>query len=524
MNDPHLWWYVSRVSALTAWGLMSFSVVWGVLLSSRVFQGLDNPAWLRDLHKYLSTLTVLLASVHTTSLLLDPYVKFDAADLFIPGVATYEGATDLINLALAVGVVAMYVMSFVYLTSLVMDKIPRGLWKAIHYLSYVVFFAVGLHAAFAGSDVGSWWYAAVSTFVISMTMIALIIRFAVIFLRERRAVADAKILAFRAAARAERAATVLENPDESSRDKRTMVVQKVTHLADDVMGIRLLPVGGGTVAWWDAGSHLTLHLANGMERQYSLCGDSTDRSGYEIAVLDTKGPDGGSTWIHHNVKAGTVITVGGPHNHFPMVPARTYLFIAGGIGITPIRAMIEAMPAQRDWRLLYLGKNRAAMAFANQVAKDYGQRVTIHESDVSGRYDLATLLQSTTADVYCCGPEALMAEVEQRIVRSRAHVERFIPVVRELAGGPQPLVVRLTSTAQNVAVAADVTIAAALNDAGIPVQVSCGRGVCGTCELRVVEGTPAHLDSVMSDTNKDNLGVFYPCVSRVVGGEITVDA
>jgi predicted ferric reductase len=141
---------------------MSFSVVWGVLLSSRVFRGLDNPAWLKDLHKYLSTLTVVLASVHTTALMLDPYVKFDAADLFIPGVATYEGATDLINIALAVGVVAMWMMSIVYLTSLVMDKIPRGLWKAIHYLSYVVFFAVGIHAAFAGSDVGSWWYGAVA--------------------------------------------------------------------------------------------------------------------------------------------------------------------------------------------------------------------------------------------------------------------------------------------------------------------------------------------------------------------------
>lgn len=524
MNDPHIWWYVSRVSALTAWGLMSFSVVWGVLLSSRVFQGLDNPAWLKDLHKYLSTLTVLLASVHTTSLLLDPYVKFDAADLFIPGVATYEGATDLINLALAVGVVAMYVMSFVYLTSLVMDKIPRGLWKAIHYLSYAVFFAVGIHAAFAGSDVGSWWYAAVSIFVISMTMIALIIRFAVIFLRERRAAADAKISAFRATARAERAATVLENPDENSRDKRTMIVHKVTPLANNVIGIRLIPVGGGKVAWWDAGSHLTLHLANGMERQYSLCGDNTDRSGYEIAVLDTQGPEGGSTWIHQNITAGTVLPVSGPRNHFPMVPARTYLFIAGGIGITPIRAMIDVLPAKRDWHLLYLGKNRASMAFADQIAKEYGKRVTIHESDVSGRFDLPTLLESTNADVYCCGPEALMSEVEQRIEGSRAHVERFIPVVRELEGGAKPLVVRLTSTGTTVSVAADVTIAAALNDAGIPVQVSCGKGVCGTCELRVVDGTPVHLDSVMPDSDKDKMGVFYPCVSRVVGSEITVDA
>ncbi len=524
MNDPHIWWYVSRVSALTAWGLMSFSLVWGVLLASRVFRGLDNPAWLKDLHKYLSTLTVLLASVHTLALTLDPYVQFDAADLFIPGVATYEGATELINLALAVGVVAMWVMSVVYLTSLVMDKLPRALWKAIHYLSYFVFFAIGVHAAFSGSDVGSWWYAAVSIFVISMAMIALMIRFVVIALRERRAVADAKVSALRIAAQAERDAMVLENPDEDSREKRTMVVQKVTRQAKDVLGIRLIPVGGGRTAWWDAGSHITLHLANGMERQYSLCGDSTDRTGYDIAVLDTHGPEGGSTWIHNNVKAGTVITVSGPRNHFPLVPARTYLFIAGGIGITPIRAMIESLPAKRDWRLLYLGKNKEGMAFADDVVSEYGKRVTIHESDTSGRFDLSELLESTNADVYCCGPETLMSEIEQRVERNRAHVERFNPVLREIEGGAKPFVVRLASTGRKVNVAADVSIADALAKAGVPIDTSCGKGVCGTCETRIVDGKPSHLDSVMPDGDKDKLGVMYPCVSRAEGAEITLDA
>ena len=524
MNDPHIWWYVSRVSALCAWGLMSFSVVWGVLLASRVFRGLDNPAWLKDLHKYLSTLTVLLASVHTLALTLDPYVKFDAADLFIPGVATYEGASDLVNLALAIGVIAMWVMSVVYLTSLVMEKLPHVVWKAIHYSSYLVFFAIGIHAAFSGSDVGSWWYAAVSVFVISMTMIALLIRFAVIALRERRAVADTKESALRLAAQAEREALVLENPDEDSREKRTMVVQSVTRRAKDVLGIRLIPVGGGRTAWWDAGSHITLHLANGMERQYSLCGDSTDRTGYDIAVLDTHGPEGGSTWIHNNVRAGTVITVSGPRNHFPLIPARTYLFIAGGIGITPIRAMIESLPAKRDWHLLYLGKNKDGMAFADDVVAEFGKRVTIHESETSGRFDLAGLLESTNADVYCCGPETLMSEIEQRVERTRAHVERFNPVLREIEGGAKPFVVRLASTGRKVNVAADVSIAAALTKAGIPIDTSCGKGVCGTCEIRIIDGKPSHLDSVMPDADKDKLGVMYPCVSRAEGAEITLDA
>ena len=524
MNDPHIWWYVSRVSALTAWGLMSFSVVWGVLLASRVFRGLDNPAWLKDLHKYLSTLTVLLASVHTLALTLDPFVQFDAADLFIPGVATFQGASNLVNLALAIGVVAMWVMSVVYLTSLFMDKLPRAVWKTIHYSSYFVFFAIGIHAAFSGTDVGSWWYAAVSIFVISMTMIALVIRFAVIALRERRALSDAKVSALRIAAQAERDARFLENPDEDSREKRTMVVQNATHRADGVLGVRLIPIGGGRTAWWDAGSHITLHLPNGMERQYSLCGDSTDRTGYDIAVLDTQGPEGGSTWIHNNVKAGTVLTVSGPRNHFPLVPARTYLFIAGGIGITPIRAMIESLPAKRDWQLLYLGKNKNGMAFADEISAEYGKRVTIHESETAGRFDLTDLLESTNADVYCCGPETLMSEVEQSVERTRTHVERFNPVLREIDGGAKPFVVRLASTGRKVNVAADVSIVDALTKAGTPIDTSCGKGVCGTCEIRVIDGKPIHLDSVMPDSDKDKIGVMYPCVSRAEGEEITLDA
>jgi ferredoxin len=117
-----------------------------------------------------------------------------------------------------------------------------------------------------------------------------------------------------------------------------------------------------------------------------------------------------------------------------------------------------------------------------------------------------------------------MSEVEQRVDKSRAHLERFIPVHRELDGGAKPVTVRLASTGKKVAVGADVSLADALKKAGVPIETSCGKGVCGTCELRVIDGTPAHLDSVMSDDEKDKLGVFYPCVSRAVGAEITVDA
>jgi ferredoxin len=186
--------------------------------------------------------------------------------------------------------------------------------------------------------------------------------------------------------------------------------------------------------------------------------------------------------------------------------------------------MIESLPAKRDWHLLYLGKNKDGMAFADEVSAEYGKRVTIHESNTAGRFDLTGLLESTNADVYCCGPETLMSEVEQRVDRTRAHVERFNPVLREIEGGAKPFVVRLASTGRKVNVAADVSIAVALTKAGVPIDTSCGKGVCGTCEIRIIDGKPIHLDSVMPDADKDKLGVMYPCVSRAEGAEITLDA
>lgn len=524
MTDPHVWWYLSRISAMVAWSLMAFSMVWGVLLASRVFRGLDNPGWLKDLHKYLSTLTILMAGIHTTALTLDPFVHFTALDLIVPGRATYEGATPLAELSLAIGVIAFWAMSIVYLTSLVMDKLPRWLWKSIHYLAYGIFFAVGIHAAFSGTDVGTWWYAAVSIAVITLGMLAVIIRLTVVALAGRKSERDEKLAAAKAIRDKERADTVLVSADEDSREKRSMVVHSAKAIATDVMEIRLIPVGGGRVAWWDAGSHITLHLPDGRERQYSLCGDPTDRTGYEIAVLNTHGDGAASTWIHANVRPGMVITVSGPRNHFPMIPSREYLFVAGGIGITPIRSMIESVPTNHPWSLVYLGKNVAGMGFVDELKRKYPKNVTVHESEKSGRLDLAPILAKTQADVFCCGPESLMTLVEETVEGPNAHVERFSPVSREQDGGPKPFVVRLASTGKKISVGADQTVVAALAGAGVRVESSCGRGVCGTCELRVLDGEPAHLDSVMPDATKDEMHVFYPCVSRSKTPELTVDA
>jgi ferredoxin len=164
------------------------------------------------------------------------------------------------------------------------------------------------------------------------------------------------------------------------------------------------------------------------------------------------------------------------------------------------------------------------MGFAAELARTHPKRVTVHESDVSGRFDLKSILTTTTADVFCCGPESLMNEVEETVAGPNAHVERFSPVTRDIEGGAKPFVIRLASTGAAVPVAANQSALDAMEQAGVRIDSSCGRGVCGTCEVRVLEGQPAHLDSVMPDALKDEMHVFYPCVSRAVSAELTVDA
>jgi ferredoxin len=164
------------------------------------------------------------------------------------------------------------------------------------------------------------------------------------------------------------------------------------------------------------------------------------------------------------------------------------------------------------------------MAFADELQSLYGNRVVIHDSSVSGRYDIEQLLKESKADVYACGPESLLSEIEAKTDPQRCHLERFNPVEREAPGGAKPVIVKLASSGRSVKVSAEESITTALKKAGVPVEESCGRGVCGTCELRVIEGEPLHLDSVMNDESKDKLGVFYPCVSRAKTPEITVDA
>ena len=307
--------------------------------------------------------------------------------------------------------------------------------------------------------------------------------------------------------------------------RRVRVAERQS-LADGVVGLVLEPLDGDLPAW-EAGSHVDVLPDGGEVRQYSLCGSPEDRSSYRVAVLRVEGGRGGSVRIHDKLVEGDELEVRGPRNHFRLEPAEKHLFIAGGIGITPLLPMIAtATAAGSDWRLVYGGRTRGSMAFLGDL-EAYGDRVDLWPQVERGLLDLALILggQVPGRRVYCCGPEPLLAAVEQEM-RTRPeeslHVERFAPKEPVESGG-EAFEVEVASSGARIGVAGDESIIDALAAVGIDVDFSCREGTCGTCETGVLGGVPEHRDSVLSDEERAEGDCMMICVGRCRSGPLILD-
>ncbi|KQH80997.1 ferredoxin [Mycobacterium gordonae] len=274
---------------------------------------------------------------------------------------------------------------------------------------------------------------------------------------------------------------------------------------------------------WEPGAHIDLLLDDGLTRQYSLCGDPRNSGIWRVGILLDPNSRGGSRYVHEELHEGATVRVRGPRNHFPLVDAQHYRFIAGGIGITPILAMLEA--AQRagtEWTLLYGGRTKASMAFADELAERFPSRVTVWPQDELGLLDLESLLKEPDDNtlVYCCGPEALLDAVEQHCAHwpaGRLHIERF--AAKTLAAGEatealEQFEVVCQRSGVSFEIGSDQSILEVLEEAGVPILGSCYEGVCGTCEARVLQGTPEHRDSVLTEAEQAAGDVMLVCVSR----------
>jgi len=307
-----------------------------------------------------------------------------------------------------------------------------------------------------------------------------------------------------------------------------LVVETVRPLADEVLGVSLVDPAGRTLPVWTPGAHVDLVLAADLVRSYSLCGDPSDRARLRLAVLREPDGRGGSAYVHERLQPGTPVRIRGPRNHFPLVKAPRYLFLAGGIGITPLLPMLAELAAGgADWQLVYLGRTRSAMAFLDDLT-GYGERVRVLAKDEIGPVDLGTVLDGLPADtaVYCCGPPRLLADVERRCAGmppGTLHLERFTARPIEAAGEEHPFEVVLARSGVTVQVPAGRSVFDAVQDAGISVLGSCHEGICGTCEQAVLEGEIDHRDSVLTTEEQAANDVMMICVSRGRSDRLVID-
>ena len=306
-----------------------------------------------------------------------------------------------------------------------------------------------------------------------------------------------------------------------------LVVREAEPVAQDVVAMTLARSDGAALPDWTPGAHIDLLLGEGLTRQYSLCGRTSETHAWRIAVLKAPDSRGGSQAVHR-LAAGAKVRVRGPRNHFPVVAAKSYLFVAGGIGITPLLAMIyEAEAAGADWELHYGGRTRDSMAFRDELA-EYGDRVHLVPEDEVGRLDLDEILGKPREHtlVYTCGPEPLLAAVEERCAAwptGSLHLERFTARPSEAPAEERPFELVLQRSGTTVQVPADRTVFEVVREAGVSVLGSCLEGICGTCETEVVSGDVDHRDSILDDEERASNEVMMICVSRCRSARLTLD-
>ncbi len=284
----------------------------------------------------------------------------------------------------------------------------------------------------------------------------------------------------------------------------------------------------GTLPHWAPGAHIDVVLPGGVERQYSLCGSVAERGTWRIGVLRERE---GSVWLHEHATEGATLRVRGPANHFLFAPTagRSYVFVAGGIGITPLLPMIEAAEtAGAAWTLLYAGRSRRTMAFVDDLVDRFGERVEVYAADEGRRLDLAARVGAPVARtvVYACGPARLLEGLEDAMAgwpRGSLHLERFEAKVLGPPVWTAPFEVDLMLSGVTVTVPPERSVLDVVEEAGAIIPSSCRVGTCGTCEVAIVDGEIEHRDSVLSPEEQAANRTMMVCVSRAACERITLE-
>jgi vanillate O-demethylase ferredoxin subunit len=312
------------------------------------------------------------------------------------------------------------------------------------------------------------------------------------------------------------------------RGALTLRLRRTYPVADGIVAFEFTHPLGLRLPPWTAGAHVDVFIAPGLVRQYSLCGDARDRRRYTIAVLRCQPSRGGSQTMHETLQTGSLVRIGMPRNQFALAPqARHSVLVAGGIGITPILAMADALAARGEhFELHYACRSRAHVAFRERLA--HLGEVHLYCNEEGRTLDLGGLLagREEGTHLYVCGPmgltEALLSEAARLGWPAECvHTERFSPL-KHVAHG-RPFTLLLASSGRLVEVPADRSALAALADAGIVIPSSCGQGLCGSCVTGVLEGEPDHRDHCLTPEAHAANDCFTPCCSRARGAGLVLD-
>jgi phthalate 4,5-dioxygenase reductase subunit len=305
-------------------------------------------------------------------------------------------------------------------------------------------------------------------------------------------------------------------------------VTRAERIAEDIHLFELRDPAGGELPEFSAGAHVQVRVPNGLIRKYSLCNDPAERDRYVIAVKREVPGRGGSESMIRDVAEGSAVPVSAPANNFALTKSPAgYLFVAGGIGITPIMAMIrQLMAAGGRFRLCYCTRTAAATAFRDELAAPgLRGKVKIHHDggDLAKALDLWPIVEKPQGHLYCCGPRGLMQTVRDMTGHwspSAVHFEAFTDAA-EAKPDDKPFTVRLARTGETIEVPVGITILEALRDHGLDVPSSCESGTCGTCRTRLVSGEADHRDLVLADDER--AGNIMVCVSRARSDELVID-
>ncbi|MFI6148836.1 PDR/VanB family oxidoreductase [Streptomyces sp. NPDC051109] len=312
----------------------------------------------------------------------------------------------------------------------------------------------------------------------------------------------------------------LETPISGHSPRRWLpaLIVSRTEPAD---GVLMLTLESAELPPWSPGAHVDVQLPSGLVRQYSLCGDPADAGRYTIAIRLVEDGRGGSREAHAQLPEGAELPVRPPRNRFELEPSSSYLFVAGGIGITPILPMLRAAEAAgADWTLLYGGRSRPSMPFLAEL-EPYGARVTVVPQDEAGLPDLSPLTAAGPDTlVYCCGPAPLMEAVREAAPpTTRVHLERF--TATPATGTSRPFTVELRRSGRTIEVAADESTLAAVRRELPDTPYSCEQGFCGTCQHRVLAGGVDHRDTLLTDREREDSMLL--CVSRAQDDHLVLD-